>query len=159
MPVNSNLVWTSSQQPHCRGTQRQFSENICSEDDLRYRFFGTFVVKFLACLPLLGFSNTYGIIAQFLTDSYPKKVSKNFREPLFWLKFSKIFDPYNFRITRLSARKSEQMKNFEGIKMCLYLPFKYQNTFNNAMFKWFWTIFSLGAPDILGTEESGQRSE
>ena len=62
-----------------RGTQRQFSENICSEDELRYRFFGTFVVKFLACLPLLGFSNTYGIIAQFLTDSYPKKVSKNFR--------------------------------------------------------------------------------
>ena len=30
--------------------------------------------------------------------------------------------------------------------MCLYLPFKYWNTFNNAMFKWFWTIFSLGAP-------------
>ena len=40
-----------------RGSQRQFSENICSEDDLRSRFFGTFVVKFLACLPLLGFSN------------------------------------------------------------------------------------------------------
>ena len=39
-----------------RGTQRQFSENICSEDDLRSRIFGTFVVKFLACLPLLGFS-------------------------------------------------------------------------------------------------------
>ena len=36
-----------------RGTQRQFSENICSEDDLRSRVFGTFVVKFLACLPLL----------------------------------------------------------------------------------------------------------
>ena len=35
-----------------RGTQRQFSENICSEDDLRSRIFGTFVVKFLACLPL-----------------------------------------------------------------------------------------------------------
>ena len=35
-----------------RGTQRQFSENICSEDDLRSRIFGTFVVKFclLACL-------------------------------------------------------------------------------------------------------------
>ena len=30
---------------------------ICSEDDLRSRIFGTFVVKFLACLPLLGFSN------------------------------------------------------------------------------------------------------
>ena len=40
-----------------RGTQQQFSENICSEDDLRPRIFGTFVVKFLACLPLLGFSN------------------------------------------------------------------------------------------------------
>ena len=40
-----------------RGTQRQFLQNICSEDDLRSRIFGTFVVKFLACLPLLGFSN------------------------------------------------------------------------------------------------------
>ena len=40
-----------------RGTQRQFSENICSEDDLRSRIFGTFFVKFLASLPLLGFSN------------------------------------------------------------------------------------------------------
>ena len=40
-----------------RGTLRQFSENICSEDDLRSRIFGTFVVQFLACLPLLGFSN------------------------------------------------------------------------------------------------------
>ena len=40
-----------------KGTQRQFSENICSEDDLRSRIFGTFVVKFLACLLLLGFSN------------------------------------------------------------------------------------------------------
>ena len=40
-----------------RGTQRQFSENICSEDDLRSRIFGRFVVKFLACLPLLEFSN------------------------------------------------------------------------------------------------------
>ena len=41
-----------------RGTQRQFSENICSEDALRSRtVFGTFVVRFLACLPLLGFSN------------------------------------------------------------------------------------------------------
>ena len=42
-----------------RGTQRILSENICSEDDLRS------VVKFLACLPLLGFSNILknGIIA------------------------------------------------------------------------------------------------
>ena len=28
--------------------------NICSEDDLRSRIFGTFFVKFIACLPLLG---------------------------------------------------------------------------------------------------------
>ena len=41
-----------------RGIQRQFLENICWKDDLRSRIFGTFVVKFLACLPLLGFSNT-----------------------------------------------------------------------------------------------------
>ena len=43
--------------PIIRGTQGQFSENICSEDDLTCRIFGTFVVKFLACLSLLGFSN------------------------------------------------------------------------------------------------------
>ena len=34
-----------------------FRKNIFSEDDLRPRIFETFVVKFLACLPLLGFSN------------------------------------------------------------------------------------------------------
>ena len=34
-----------------------FRKNICSEDDLRSRIFETFVVKFLACRPLLGFSN------------------------------------------------------------------------------------------------------
>ena len=42
---------------YIRGTQQQFSGNICSEDDLRSRIFGTFFPKFLACLPLLGFSN------------------------------------------------------------------------------------------------------
>ena len=41
-----------------RGTQRKFSENICWEDDLRSRIFRTFVVKFIACLPLLRFSST-----------------------------------------------------------------------------------------------------
>ena len=40
-----------------RGTQRQFSENSCLKDDLRSRILGTFAGKFLACLPLLGFSN------------------------------------------------------------------------------------------------------
>ena len=33
-----------------RGNQRQFSENICSEDDLRSRIFGTFHCK-ISCLP------------------------------------------------------------------------------------------------------------
>ena len=49
--VKGSLRWSM----YSRGTQRHFSENICSEDDLRSRIFGTFVVKFLACLPLLGF--------------------------------------------------------------------------------------------------------
>ena len=39
-----------------------FRKNICSEDDLRSRIFGTFVVKLLACLPLLGFSNIYKMV-------------------------------------------------------------------------------------------------
>ena len=43
---------------HCTGApQHQFLENICSEDDLRSRSFGTFAVKFFASLPLLGFLN------------------------------------------------------------------------------------------------------
>ena len=33
-----------------RGIQRQFSENICSEDELRSGIFETFVVTF-SCLP------------------------------------------------------------------------------------------------------------
>ena len=52
-----------------------------------------------------------------LTDFYPKKVTYNFREPSVFLAeiFQKVsFDPYNFRIIRLSSRKSEQMKNFGG---------------------------------------------
>ena len=42
----------------CQGHPTTILENICSEDDLWSRIFGTLiVVKFLACLPLLGFSN------------------------------------------------------------------------------------------------------
>ena len=50
-------------------------------------------------------------------DFYPKKVIYNFREPFFLAEiFEKVsFHPYNFRITRLSAGKSE-------------------HTFNNGMF-------------------------
>ena len=71
------------------------------EDDLRSRIVGTFVVKFLACLPLLS-----RIFEHLQTAEIFEKVS---------------FDSYDFRITRRSARKSEQMKNFYGIKICVYL--------------------------------------
>ena len=59
-----------------RGTQRQFSENICSEDDLRSRIFGTFVVKFLACLPVLDFRASKNCDnCPFLMAFYSKKVT------------------------------------------------------------------------------------
>ena len=48
---------------HIKGTQRQFFENICSEDDLRSRIFGTFVVEFLASLIFEYLKD--GIIAHF----------------------------------------------------------------------------------------------
>ena len=50
------------------------------------------------------------IFNQFL----PKKVHLEFSGAYFLVKiFEKVsFDPYNFRITRLSAKKCEQMKNF-----------------------------------------------
>ena len=53
--VTRQLIWRQTPKP--KGTQRQFLENICSEDNLRSGIFGTFVVKLIACLPLLGFSN------------------------------------------------------------------------------------------------------
>ena len=55
--TKSYSVWYEHLIRYVRGTQRQFSENICSKDDLRSRIFGSFVVKFLACLPLQGFSS------------------------------------------------------------------------------------------------------
>ena len=44
---------------HCAGAPNVNFRKIyiCSEDDLTSRIFGTFVLKFLACLPVLGFSN------------------------------------------------------------------------------------------------------
>ena len=47
-------------------------------------------------------------------DFYPKKGHLQFSGAFFLAEiFEKVsFDPYNFWITRLSARKSEQMKNF-----------------------------------------------
>ena len=52
MQVVSTKEFLAEPRHTYRGTQRQFSENICSEDDLRFRIFETFAVKFLAFLPL-----------------------------------------------------------------------------------------------------------
>ena len=54
--VSFNLFWKEGELVSGAPNDK-FRENICSEDDLRSRIFETFVVKFLACLPLLGFSN------------------------------------------------------------------------------------------------------
>ena len=40
-----------------RAPNDNFRKTICSDEDLRSRIFGSFSVKFLACLSLLGFSN------------------------------------------------------------------------------------------------------
>ena len=53
----------------------------------------------------------------FLTDFYPKNLE--FLGAFFLAKiFKKVtFDPYNFQITKLSARKSEQIKIFRDKNM------------------------------------------
>ena len=52
--------------PQTGAPNDNFRRNICSEDDLRSRIFGTFVVKFLACLPPRIFEHLKnGIIAYF----------------------------------------------------------------------------------------------
>ena len=88
-----------------RGTQRQFSENVCSEDDSRSRIFGTFCK--ISCLPA-----SPSIFE--LQDFVPLKRPPRIFGSLFLAEiFEKVsFDPYNFWITRLSARKAEQMKSF-----------------------------------------------
>ena len=57
---NENLTraeTSKSDHPLAGAPNDNFRKNICSEDDLRSRIFGTFVAKFLACLPLQGISN------------------------------------------------------------------------------------------------------
>ena len=61
-----------------------------TEDDLRSKIFGTIVVKFIACLSLLGFSNIQKWYnCPFLTDYYPLKGHLEFSGAFLWLKFSK----------------------------------------------------------------------
>ena len=59
--VNSDFISVRASFPS-GAPNGNFRENICSEDDLRSRIFGAFVVKFIACLPLLGFSNIYKMV-------------------------------------------------------------------------------------------------
>ena len=49
--VMENLIFCYIITRKCRGTQRQFSENICSEDDMRSRIFGTLFCRKISCLP------------------------------------------------------------------------------------------------------------
>ena len=74
--------------------------------------------KFLfACLSQDFLTSTTWYDCPFLTDFYPKR-SPELSGALFLAEiFEKVsFDPYNFWITRLSTRKSEQMKKFQSIK-------------------------------------------
>ena len=77
----------------CRGTQRQFLENICSEDDLKWYYK-------MALLPILnGFLHWKGHPEFLGAFSFLAEI------------FEKVsFDPYNFHITRLSARNPNRWK-------------------------------------------------
>ena len=60
-----------------------------------------------------------GTIAHFYRICTLKRSPRIFGSFFCGSNFRKVsFDPCNFRITSLSARKSEQMKNFYGIKIC-----------------------------------------
>ena len=80
------------------GTQRQFSENIRSEDDLKSRIFETFVVKFLACLPPRIFKHLQnGIISHFKRIFTLKRSPRILRSLFLAEVFEKVsFDPIIF---------------------------------------------------------------
>ena len=123
-----------------RGTQRQFSKKYLFGRRFENQNFRNICCK-ISCLPASPriFEHLKNGIIAYFNGFFTRKRSPRIFGAFFLAEiFEKVsFDPYNFRITRPSARKSEQMKKFQGIKICLYLPFIYQNTFNNAMFKWF----------------------
>ena len=57
--ISPVVLNTNSESRHLKKTgapNDNFRKIICSEDDLRSRIFGSVSDKFLACLPLLGFS-------------------------------------------------------------------------------------------------------
>ena len=55
--INTDCVQLFDSLFHTGAPNENFRKNICSQDDLRSRIFGSFFVRFVACLPLLGFSN------------------------------------------------------------------------------------------------------
>ena len=58
IPAYFKNIYSRPAAPESTGAPNDnFRKNICLEDDLRSKIFGTFFVKFLACLPLLAFSN------------------------------------------------------------------------------------------------------
>ena len=61
-PCSKPFLVVTWYRPPSGAPNGNFRENICSEGDLRSRIFGAFVVTFLACLPLLGFSNIYKMV-------------------------------------------------------------------------------------------------
>ena len=78
LKLHSNKAKCKQNGKILRSTQRHFSENICSEDDLRSRIFRKFFLKFLACLPASPrifehLKKWYN--CPFLTDFYPKNVT------------------------------------------------------------------------------------
>ena len=94
-----------------RGTQCQFSQNIRSEDDLKKKI--CCKISRLPTSPRIFEHLKNGITTHFKWIYTLKKSPRifgslfsswNFRKGKFW--------SYNSRITRLSARKSEQTKNF-----------------------------------------------
>ena len=77
-PLQLALSSFRSVYPGDRGTQRQKFENICSEDDLRSRISGTFVVKFFcwsASPRIFEHIKKWYNNCPFLTDFHPKKVN------------------------------------------------------------------------------------
>ena len=79
---------------------------------MKSRIFGTFDVNFL--LAYLSFEHLKNSTIAHVKRIFTLKSSPEFSGAFFLAEiFPKVsFDPCNFRITRLSARKSEQMKNF-----------------------------------------------
>ena len=60
---HSNLTLWGQRENRSQGHPKTiFGQIICSEEDLRSRIFGSFSEKFIACLPLLGFSNFTKIV-------------------------------------------------------------------------------------------------